>query len=179
MGNFNLSGSFAIGGFILLTILGIYLILSDYSQDSLVNDIAQGNVNNMQEIIDYELSNIGNGSGAALLTTNNDTLKFKAELDEKAAGLEEVKYYRKIEKSDTFFVRNYTIAAASAESELKVSLLSFGYYTKAGVLTTDKNLVASIKIRFLYLPEGKPVNYESSSLPVFFEKCYYPRNLNL
>lgn len=85
MGDFTLTGTFVIGGMVLLTILSMNIEILETSTVNSLGTMAQKNVTEIASILDYDFKKMGHGvprTTPSLLSVTDSTISFLADIDQ-------------------------------------------------------------------------------------------------
>jgi hypothetical protein len=188
MSGLDISGSIIIGGIVLLVILGIFFYYTDYSQTNLANEISQRDAVTLSDIMDRDFNNVGNifnggiNPTESIQTATATEFKFKAQMNSSAA-LETIRYYRSIQGADTLLIRSSDESGTASQSSWKVHKMNFIYLDASGNAAVNTSGIRSIIVNISYSNNLQDTNNENAkktfSIPVKYQRKYFPRNLYL
>lgn len=123
MSNINLSGSFIIGGILLLALLAIQFRIQDINRSQIINEFTEASMGGMANILDYDFNKIGYrvSSNPKILTINSSSVSFLADLNNDGS-VDSVKYFIRVASGKQYLVRRTT---ASVERESQIAINNF------------------------------------------------------
>lgn len=121
MGNINLSGSFIVGGIVLLALLYIHFRMENFNRSQIINEFTESSITNVAEILDYDFNKIGYRVSAnpKICSINSSSIAFWADLDNNGSA-DSVKYFIRVTNGKQYLVRRTTIGSVK-ESQVAIS----------------------------------------------------------
>lgn len=142
MGNINLSGSFIVGGIVLLSLLYIHFRFVDFNRSQIINEFTESSMTNMADVLDYDFNKIGYrvSTNPKISTFNNSSIAFLADLDNNG-WVDSVKYFTRQVNGKQYLVRRTTIGSVNESQVVISNFLMQGYDS----LNNSTFLVSNIK----------------------------------
>lgn len=181
MHSLDLTGSFIIGGIVLLGLLGLYMLVSNESHKTVSNEFAQGTLTELGQSIDYDFEKLGYRVSSTTKITSIDSISITFLSDINNDGvIDSIKYCNPVVGSDTLFStmeRKATYPANSKPWKLKVKKFFIAGLDSNGDTTYTYSQIKSILVQILL--DNKSVNSgdKTQDVGAYWEKRYFPRNL--
>ena len=82
MGSLQISGSFIIGGMLILSLMGLFFFYSSFSNSKTINSITQTSSFQLKQIVDYDFNKIGyRCNNQRISAIDSNSITFYADLD--------------------------------------------------------------------------------------------------
>jgi hypothetical protein len=176
MNNLSITGSFIIGGFVLLTLLYVYYKFSARQQDMAVCNYSQTCLAGINRVLDYDFDKLGYRvtSGTKLSSIDTFSVSFRADLDNNGI-IDSVTYYRMIDSTGKHMVRR-TIESSSKEWEVAVYEFKVEGFDSIGSLSYNVSNIKSIAVTIV-LDHCRMVTDSTANIGCYWKKRYFPKNL--
>lgn len=147
MGNISLSGSFIVGGIILVALLYINFRVSDFNRSQVINEFTESSMTSMANVMDYDFNKIGYRVSAnpKICTINDSSIAFLADLDNNGSA-DSVKYFTSITSGIHYLVRRTTISSVK-ESKIVVNNFAVHGYDTLNNATTVVSAIKSVDVQ--------------------------------
>ena len=179
----DLIGSLALIGVLILTVAMVHVNMNQAMYESTFELTAQQNLIELARLLEYDFLKIGYRTPKPAITlADSDRITFKADL-ENLGSVDSVQYYlgstTGVGVAATPNPRDrvlYRLRNGEAEKGTSLGVVQFHltYYDSTGIVTSDVNLIRSIKAQ-LMVESQYPV--DSTYAGAYWEKLIYPRNL--
>jgi len=176
LGNIGLSGSFIIGGIVLMTLIVIFLRFNDTTQEMVLNEIAQSSLSDLSNVIDYDFNKIGYRVSSATKITSIDTnaITFLADLNNDGT-VDSVSYYTGDFNNALNLVRR-TTATSVQEWRIRIDRFYVEGYDSLNNLTYNTSNIRSLQVEIISNADEFTTD-TPSTLGAFWERRYFPKNL--
>ena len=176
MNNIGLTGSFAIGGLVLLTLIYIFFKFTLRQQTVALGDITQQSLTNVGRIVEYDFDKIGYRVSGGQKITSIDTfsISFLSDLDNDGTT-DSVSYYRTIDSSGTHLYRR-TSQGQNSTWFVNISELFIQGFDSASAATYTPANIRSILIRFV-LDNNALSSDTTQNIGAYWQKRFFPKNL--
>jgi hypothetical protein len=147
MGNINLSGSFIIGGIVLLALLYIHFRMENFNRSQIINEFTESSITNMADIMDYDFSKIGYrvSTNPKICSINNSAIAFLADLDNNGL-IDSVNYFTRVTGGIQYLVRRTTTSSIQ-ESQVVISNFEIQGYDSLNNSTFTISSIRSIDVQ--------------------------------
>lgn len=169
----DLVGSYIIGGFLLLAIIGLIFYFSTQSQVSKLSEISQATITETGKVIEYDFNKLGYRveSGNKVVALGNNAITFRADLDNN--GVADTIYYSVITNNGSKLLRR-TVSNNSVRSwDLPVRDASI---VALDSLNATTNVISAVKGVVLTL-QLETVAADSEAAGSYWKRKFFPRNL--
>ena len=180
--DFEMAGSFFIGGMVLLTIMAVNVNIQETSSINLLMSTAQKTVTDIVEILEYDVRKVGHGvprGVTAILAATDSTLTFMADIDQDS-DIDTIAYRvgSAAEVSNTENPDDRLIYRSVNGTEFDVGLgitdWELTYFTEAGSPTTT---LADIRIIGIAFDVGTTFGYNGTYGRASWQSRIAPKNL--
>ena len=176
MNNLSLTGSFIIGGLVLMTLMYVYFRFTSHQQDMSINQFTQTSIAGVSRVMDYDFDKIGYRVTSGTKITGIDTfsISFLADLDNNGVA-DSVCYFRSVDSAGTYMVRR-TFETTVGQWQVAVSEFMIEGFDSANTKTYNAGDVRSIAV-MVVLDNNKMATDTSSNIGSYWKKRFYPKNL--
>jgi hypothetical protein len=182
----DLIGSTFLAAAVILAILGLNFLLSDASQQFQTDLSVQESVVELTRAIEWDFAKVGyrDTTKAPILVAKKDTISFLADIHN-SGTIKRVTYFRGPKEVRTpnpnDFIVYRVIATPQGNDTLKLNIgltkFEMTYFDSTGGVTTIPQNVRGFKVDARL--EAPRADTDGIFAGVFWEKRFYPRNLNL
>lgn len=169
----DLLGSYLIGGFVLVGVIGLILFLSTRSQDAKLNEISQVTISETGKVIEYDFNKLGYRveTGSKVITLTDSTIKFASDLDNN--GVVDTVIYSVLTQNNTKTLRRYVTNLAVKTWDMSVFNAKITGLDSIGVKTLTPSSVKGIEVSLQLQPASS-----GESIPgAYWKRRFFPRNL--
>ncbi len=149
MGSINLTGSFIIGGIVLLTLLFVQSNIKDFQRSQIINEFTESSMVSMSNVVDYDFNKIGYRvtTNPKISSINGSSISFLSDLNNNGT-VDSVKYFIRTLSGKQYLVRR-TFENSASEYQMAISnFLIQGYdslnsatFTVANIKSVDVKIV--------------------------------------
>jgi len=149
MGNISLSGSFIVGGIVLLTLLYVQFNIQDFNRSQIINEFTESTMTSVADVADYDFNKIGYrvNTTPKISAINDSSISFLADLDNNGV-VDSVKYFKRYTDGKQYLVRRTT---ENSVREAQTAISSFiiqgfdslnnGTFTVSNIRSIDVEIV--------------------------------------
>lgn len=169
----DLLGSYLIGGFVLVGVIGLVLFVSTRSQDTKLEEIAQVSITEVGKVIEYDFNKVGYRveSGSKVVSLNDSTFSFAADLDNNGS-VDTVTYsVKKAAVGKT--LRRYASNITHKTWDMPVNNANINGLDSLGVKTLTASRVKGIEVSIHLQPLAASGDMPGS----YWKRKFFPRNL--
>lgn len=178
--NLSLISSFAIGAILLLSLVAVNMNLAESSMDSMNDQLAKVNVDNISKVVSHDFRKIGYGiSVTSVQEATASKITFQGDLNDD--GTPETvtwEYDKTQEVTETFNPRDYVLIRTldGTPSPMKLGVIKFEltYYDDANNITSDLDDIRRIKV-VMVCENAEPV--DQKYMRAAWEKTFTPLNI--
>lgn len=178
--NLGLTGSFLIGGILLITILTVHMSVREDSATTTLQITAMTNASTVAEIADNDFTNIGVGIGtSSLLSASATDISFLSDIDGDYA-IDTLTWQYDSTSADTATLNpnDHRLLRIVNGDTLKfssnVTAFDLTYFNDIGGITTNLDSIRRIRVRVLC---ESPAQYGNEFQTSAWQRTYVPINL--
>jgi len=147
MGNIGLSGSFVIGGIVLLSLMYIYFRFTDINHSQVINEFTESSMTSLADVLDYDFSKVGYrvNSNPKVSSLNDSSIVYLADLDNNGSA-DSVKYFVQNTNGTKYLVRRTTISQIR-ESKIVISSFQVRGYDSLNNATLTLSAIKSLEVQ--------------------------------
>lgn len=175
MGNINLSGSFIIGGIVLLALLYIHFRMESFNRSQIINEFTESSMTNMADVLDYDFNKIGYrvSTNPKICTINNSSISFLADLDNNGS-VDSVKYFTRVTGNTQYLVRRTTVSSVK-ESQVVISNFLLQGYDSLNNSTFTASNIKSIDVQVV-IDNNSFRSDTTENFGSYYKRRYFIRN---
>lgn len=180
----DIAGSYLIGGFVLLMILGMMYFFNEQRRDVLYDQVGQYNIMQIGNIIDNDFNKMGYGmtssSGDILVSLSPSSIKFRGDLDNNNF-IDSVEYYIVNKNGEQMLQRReYTGNINNVNVwDFPVKTFQITAYAANGSVTTNATLAKNFLIRLETKNKNVDTTVSQFNVESAWQRHIYPQNLNM
>jgi hypothetical protein len=175
MGTIGLSGSFVVGGLVLLTLLYIHFRFVDINQSQVINEFTESSMTSLADVLDYDFNKVGYRVSAnpKICSINDSSIVYLSDLDNNGS-VDSVKYFTQRSNNMKYLVRRTTISNVR-ESKIAISSFIVQGYDSLNNLTVTTSIIKSLDVQVVIdnnaFRSDSTKNYGS-----YYRRKYFVRN---
>ncbi|MDP2039389.1 MAG: hypothetical protein Q8L04_18580 [Ignavibacteria bacterium] len=175
MGNIGLSGSFVVGGIVLLTLIYIHFRFDDINQAQVINEFTESSMTSLADVLDYDFNKVGYrvSSNPKICSINDSSIVYLSDLDNNGS-VDSVKYFTQRSNSMKYLVRRTTISNVK-ESKVAINSFIVQGYDSLNNLTVTTSIIKSLDVQVVIdnnaFRSDSTKNYGS-----YYRRKYFVRN---
>ena len=175
MGNINLSGSFIVGGIVLLSLLYIHFRVVDFNRSQIINEFTESTMTNMADVLDYDFNKIGYrvSTNPKISSINNSSIAFLADLDNNGS-VDSVKYFTRQTNGKQYLVRRTTIGSVQ-ESQVVINNFAMQGYDSLNNSTFTVSSIKSIDVQVV-IDNNSFRSDSTNNFGSFYKRRYFIHN---
>lgn len=175
MGNINLSGSFIVGGIVLLSLLYIHFRVVDFNRSQIINEFTESSMTNMADVLDYDFNKIGYrvSTNPKISSINNSSIAFLADLDNNGS-VDSVKYFTRQANGKQYLVRRTTIGSVQ-ESQVVINNFAMQGYDSLNNSTFTVSSIKSIDVQVV-IDNNSFRSDSTNNFGSFYKRRYFIHN---
>lgn len=175
MGTINLSGSFIVGGIVLLALLYIHFRMENFNRSQIINEFTESSMTSMADVLDYDFNKIGYrvSTNPKISTINNSSISFLADLDNNGSA-DSVKYFTRVTGGKQYLVRRTTISAVKESQVVINNFLLQGYDSLNNSTFTISN-IKSIDVQVV-IDNNSFRSDSTENFGSFYKRRYFIHN---
>lgn len=175
MGNINLSGSFIVGGIVLLSLLYIHFRVVDFNRSQIINEFTESTMTNMADVLDYDFNKIGYrvSTNPKISSINNSSIAFLADLDNNGS-VDSVKYFTRVTNGIQYLVRRTTIGSVK-ESQVVINNFAMQGYDSLNNSTFTVSSIKSIDVQVV-IDNNSFRSDSTNNFGSFYKRRYFIHN---
>ncbi|MHB8929781.1 MAG: hypothetical protein ACYC4T_06630 [Melioribacteraceae bacterium] len=175
MGNINLSGSFIVGGIVLLALLFIHFRMQDANRSQIINEFTESSMTNMADVLDYDFNKIGYrvSTNPKISSINNSSISFLADLDNNGS-IDSVKYFTRVTNGRQYLVRRTTNSSVR-ESQIVISNFLLQGFDSLNNNTFNASSIKSIEMQIV-IDNNSFRSDTTSNFGSYYKRRYFIHN---
>lgn len=173
-------GSYAIGGLVLLMILGMVYFFNSRQQDTMFSQMDQNSIMEIGNIIEDDFTKIGYGmvssDGDKYLSTDSTSIVFRGDLDNN--GIIDTVSYSLVKNNSKEYLQRRDYNGKVTEWRYPVQNFRLYYYTKKGQPATDRLNVYSILVKVETANNSTDNGSSQNPVGAAWQREFFPENCN-
>jgi hypothetical protein len=171
----DLIGSYIIGGFLLVALLGLTLHFSTKSQEVKLSEITLRSLNDVGMVIEHDFTKLGYRveSGSKIVSISSNQIVFLSDLNND--GVIDTITYNTYTSNDSLYLTRNASYLAQQQWLIPVKDFEVEGFDDIGAQTGDVNEVQSIKLNIVVEEEGLPDS--QANIGSYWTRQFFPKNL--
>jgi hypothetical protein len=176
MSQLDLVGSIAIGGFVLIMLLGLYVYFDHVSRSTVMSEVQQTTITEFGKVIEHDFNKMGYRvmGGNKILFLDSTRISFLGDLNDD--GAVDSVTYTKVNMDQGVNLIRYTSLDASKSFTMPLVDFSFQAFDSTGSMTNNPGTVQSIQINLL-LEKRVETSDTKEKLGAYWIRRIVPKNL--